>query len=581
MSTGGTLYTDADDGGTCSNAHQQQQEATPKQLCYAVVDSLLDKFGHAEADVAKVMQQRVPAFVEKAMRIMEERDVHRMQVENCIGRIFAENQSRFMHNEQLNAFYRVDDDGSSIRMVPSDTILLELARLIPASMYEHRAVIKRGLKALIRKQCIFQCVPHEALQARVQSTLCRLFGGSQPRARAFMYVLGAIMLKNDAAFDRKVHLWYGPCAYPALESFQSMISQITQSYSPLWNRIRSRMHHSYFPLTSVSLLHFDLPRGPHTWDAFHKTMHGMRESIVVACCQAHREIDAAEQVAGMLFDHPYTDVDSVWEAYQATATGFKTGYVHMDEIIADFRYFCSEGGLPDNLLTPTELKRFADSQFVNTRHRMNAQILYKAALSTPTFYDLFDQFCTEILVEPPCEESDVEGISSGRLYNTFEAWSQYLEQPGGAGAQQAAAGGGAGAAPVTTPAQQKYPYNMFDAFLHQRFMSSSSGKWRVFAHASADMVRYYMACFQQARKAHLQKGHGGTGGLPKSDSATSLGSLSGDQSDTACPASPVAADFPNFKDWCIAKYGAFTLHPATDTDVACEINNELVGQVTS
>ena len=32
-----------------------------------------------------------------------------------------------MHNEQLNAFYRVDDDGSSIRMVPSDTILLELA----------------------------------------------------------------------------------------------------------------------------------------------------------------------------------------------------------------------------------------------------------------------------------------------------------------------------------------------------------------------------------------------------------------------------------------------------------------------
>jgi hypothetical protein len=550
---------------------------SPQQLCYSSMDGLLSKFSHAQDDVAKIVQQRVPAFVERAIRVMEERDELRLQIENCIGRIFAENQNKYMFNEHINGFYRVDDDDGSIRLVPSDTILMEMMRFVPAEHHEQRMVILRGVKGLIRKQSIFSWVPGALLITKVQGTLAKLFGGSTAKARGFMYVLGAIILKDDAVFDRKVHLWYGQCAFSALETFQSIISHITQSYSPLWNRIRSRMHHSYFPLESVSLMHFDLPRGIHSWDSFHKTIHGIRESIIVSCChvfrEANREKNGCESAIHSLFDHSYTDVDSVWDAYHGTNGtngtngGCKVGYVHMDEIIADFRLFCGEKGLPDNLLTPTELKRFADSEFVNVRHKMNAQTLYKAALSTPTFYELFDQFCAEVLSEPPCEQADVEGISSGRLYNTFEAWSQYLDQ-----ADREADTAESAHSP---PAQQKYPYNMFDAFLHQRFVSCSNTKWRVIAHANADMVRYYMASYQQARKAHLE-----TQTLPKSDSASSLSSL-GDATGAAaeCPTPMASADFPCFKSWCIAKYGALSLHPLMEKDVACEINNELMDQV--
>ena len=60
-----------------------------QQLCYSTMDDLLSKFSHLQGDVAKIVQQRVPAFVERAIRVMEERDELRLQIENCIGRIFA------------------------------------------------------------------------------------------------------------------------------------------------------------------------------------------------------------------------------------------------------------------------------------------------------------------------------------------------------------------------------------------------------------------------------------------------------------------------------------------------------------
>jgi hypothetical protein len=533
--------------------------ATAQQTCYAVVDDLLCKFGHIENDVAKVMEQRVPAFVERTLRAMEERDVHRMAVENCVGRIYATNQSKYMHNAHNNGYYRVDDDEQIIRLVPSDAILLELAECIPAELLEHRTSIMRSLKALVRKQCIFQWEPASCLVDNVRERLALLFGGSRKRANAFMYVLGAILLKDEAAFDQKVHLWHGPCAAAAVEAFQCMISQITQSYSPLWNRLKSRMHHSYFPLAAVSMLYFDVPREAGGWDTFYKTLHGMRESIVVACCQLHRDAaHGASHRTPELFHHPYTDAESVWLAYCGAASK-KLVFVHMDEILKDFRFFCGAKCLPANLLTPTEIRRFADNLFVSVRHRMNAPTLYHAALTIPTFYEHFDLFCSEILVVPAASANDVEGISSGRLYNTFDAWTLQLEPPTDAHIVGANDDDDGDATPAAhshsgaSPAQQKYPYNMFDAFLHQRFMSTSDGKWRVCAYANADMLRYYKTGHQQALKAHLQK---------------TVESLLDDGSDgaaTAAATTPTtavtAAEFQPFELWCLAKYGAFSLHP--------------------
>jgi hypothetical protein len=209
-----------------------------------------------------------------------------------------------------------------------------------------------------------------------------------------------------------------------------MISQITQSYSPLWNRIKSRMHHSYFPLSAVSMLYFDVPREVGSWDTFHKTLHGMRESVVVACCQFHRDADSGalhKQPPPVLYHHAYTDVESVWQAYCTHAAGVKKlAFVHMDEIIEDFRFFCGVKCLPANLLTPTDIKRFADHLFVSVRHRMNAPTLYHAALTIPTFYELFDQFCTEILVVPAASAVDARargrsgGAAPRRQYSNTE-----------------------------------------------------------------------------------------------------------------------------------------------------------------
>ena len=62
----------------------------------------------------------------------------------------------------------------------------------------------------------------------------------------------------------------GDCDTPSLPRDQQNISS-----QKMLTPNEQRMHHSYFPLSSVSMLHFDVARDTGGWDTFQKMLRGM------------------------------------------------------------------------------------------------------------------------------------------------------------------------------------------------------------------------------------------------------------------------------------------------------------------
>ena len=135
-------------------------------------------------------------------------------------------------------------------------------------------------------------------------------------------------------------------------------------------------------------------------------------------------------------------------------------------------------------------------------------------------------FCKNLLtpnITYDLSSSDTVPISTGRLYDTFEAWVSVYKND------------------FSISAQSLCPYNMFDAFLHQTYKPTSDGKWNLVVYTNLNLIKYYIYIYDQTFET------------PKSNNR----------------------DFQSFKKWCIRKYGSLNMNN-NNNEIETEINSELI-----
>jgi hypothetical protein len=490
----------------------------------SIMDDILKTHIQKEDDVLHIFQTKVPSFIDKTLRQIELRDEQRVHIDTCINQLFKTYESVMMYNGAINGYYKYDEDTLTIKMITSDYIWIQLRPCVPFELHAYRESILKSVIGLIRKTLLFEWTPPPRLRDTVVQMVSLIFNGCLKRTYSFMYIIGAIILKDVAILSDIVHVWYGEYTSRVLEIVQYIVSQVTQSYSPSWNRLRSRYHHSY-QLDDVSFLHFNMPSKE--WQNWLASLTASKEAFVVSCCHIFRE--RKYTVLTFPRHHAFTDVEKVWQHYRKQLPiphASASCYVTLEEITLDLHTFLKASYLQKNLLSSTDVKRFADGHFTNRKHRSNVSTLYAVELNNTTYHDTFRVFCSEIL------SSSEDTISTGRLYNTFEIWIKCIPYNQN----------------NTQDAQQMCPYNIFDAFLHEKYMPTEDGVWKVRVDISCNMARHYIQAYIDSM--HL---------------STKMLSIS-----------TKTHDFMTFKKWCIRKYGAFNLQSDNPDTLETEIRQELI-----
>jgi len=497
-----------------------EEEIVDQEEILLVINKILATRSDKKKEISNFVKHKLPLIIDKELKAIELKDELRAQIDTCITRIFTQHRGFFMFNSALNSYYMVSDNenNTTLQLVSSDQIALKLSKYIPTTLQYYKLTILKSIVNNFKKESIFQWTPPYTILNTIEQHISILFNNCNKQASNFMYVVGAIILKNDSIFSNIIHIWYGEYAAKVIEIIQLIVSQITQSYAPLWSRIRSKMHYSY-PINTVSLLYFD---SNYDWSKWIEKLNNIKEDFIVSCCHIFK----TKKYTDLTFprNHSFINTDCIWKEYrQQLLTETDTeyhNYVNIEEIIQDFNVFLKNTHLPKNSLTTTDIKRYSDLNFYYTKHRINAQTIYSIKLNTPTCHDLFVTFCKTILRH----DSENDTISTGRLYDTFEAWISISYKND-----------------FSISAQSICPYNMFDAFLHQTYKPTSDGKWNLIVYTNVNMIKYYIYMYDQALKLSTNKSN---------------------------------RDFHSFKKWCIRKYGSLNMD--IKNDIETEINDELI-----
>lgn len=424
--------------------------------------------------INQVFTDRVPAFVERTLRERETRRQNRIQTDTAIqatvDRLMQQHRHRFVYNPNICTYYEVGKQHMQLRVRTIDNILQELLPVIPAEMRPHRRYILRAVRGRLMQQHVFDWTPSKRCVERMTQEVKRNFG-SYAEAQYLMTIVGAIVLRREEVLFGKydvssgdssadatdaadpataaVHLWHGPRVEEVVECLQRILHNHTCTFSPFWNQVKRRMHHSY-QLSEVWSLYF--PERPPQEEMF-GVLKQSSVLFLAACCKQFREhppLSAWMAHPTIRYNHALKDADALFVRYLAehvvhrttsiSATGSATStttssptlgpattsttstpaitppalptppvpshttYLLFRELQHDFSDFLHTHSLPPDILPKQDLLRLTNQHFGHVLYgTRSTKRLYKGTLTVSvrdTVHDMFMRFVQDMLVVP-------------------------------------------------------------------------------------------------------------------------------------------------------------------------------------
>ena len=247
---------------------------------------------HNDPAVHKILTERVPVFVERALRVLETKRDNATHIQQTVDQLFCEHcAGNYVYNAANNGFYEVNKYGMQLRMRTSDSILMSILPHVPAELHVHRRQVLRGVRSKMCAQSVLDWTPSKRCIERMTTEVRRNFT-TYEEARYFMTLLGAIalrredvLLRSTDSYDVPIHLWHGARVEEVVTCVQRILHDTTRSFSPFWSKVKRRMHRSY-PLARLWLLHF--PRLADKRSPF-RALERAPLAFVASCCHHFRQ----------------------------------------------------------------------------------------------------------------------------------------------------------------------------------------------------------------------------------------------------------------------------------------------------
>ena len=129
-----------------------------------IIEKLLNEHDHD--DLLKVFKERVPNFVDRSIKQMQERSLNREQIDDTVNTIYKKYCiHKYVYHPNINGFYEIID--FQLKMLSSDRILLNLRPYIPDNLLKYRSQIMRSLKTNICKNTLVEWNPPKKCITRI------------------------------------------------------------------------------------------------------------------------------------------------------------------------------------------------------------------------------------------------------------------------------------------------------------------------------------------------------------------------------------------------------------------------------
>ena len=491
---------------------ENKPEDVPK-IIKDVIDNLLKE--HDKDDLLKVFKEKVPNFIERAIKKMQERSLNREQIDDTINNIYKKYCiNRYLYHPNINGFYEIVD--FQLKKLSSDRILLNLRHYIPESLIQYRTQIMRSLKANICKNVLVEWNPPKKCITRITNFIKQLFN-SEDETIYFMTIIGGIVNnREDIIIDKDIiHMWYGPRLTSTLDMIQQLIYNSMCSYSSFWNRVKKRMHK--YPLQQIWYLHF--PK--RNTERVTKVLKSSPELFICVCSYYFRTNTLSRWEKNPTICRTLSMLcnEDIFTKYLSTNLISKTrGYLQLSEIEEDFKEYLNDNKLPPNMLTVRELREYIEKQFKKVQNKKGW--LYCGSLHVDSDYDIFERFTIEMLesvkldeeiinkieYEDDEEDDDLNNsditendehyenefikkshlITTQQLYMNYKMWHRNTIK-------------------LLNPNNEMCSINLFDTFLKLTYQSHEN-KWSIHLKSIQNYLKHYLSYYISGDKNNSTSG---------------------------------------------------------------------------
>lgn len=510
---------------------------------------------HHDTAVHKILTERVPVFVERALRTLETKRDNASHIEQTVTALFRDHcAGKYVYNAANNGFYEVNKYGMQLRMRTSDSILMSVLPHVPADLHVHRRQILRAVRAQMCAQSVLDWTPSKRCVERMTTEVRRNFT-TLDEARYFMTVVGAIALRREdtllhanATYDAPIHLWHGARVDEVITCVQRLLHDTTRTFSPFWSKIKRRMHRSY-PLGRLWVLHF--PRLANKRTPFHALQRAPL-AFVASCCHHFRQsgLNGWLDHRTIRYTRGLPTTRALFERYvhervvqeddtEGTTTAtpptlVARRYLLLRELHADLCEYLATHQLPTDLLTKHDLHTHTNALL---RHepfgtRGNKRVYHGTfhdSAVNDTVHELFLHFVSTMLVELPPDAPSTPTtavlhatapcapVTTTQLHNNYKMWCRHYaseQQPDSADSNVSSsdAGGVTGdtqsastddVAAADHHTQHWYcSYTLFAFFLRQKLRPTAAPSqvrkaWRVRVVPHRDTWKHYLAQYER------------------------------------------------------------------------------------
>ena len=451
----------------------------------------------------KFLKEKVPNFIERAIKKMQERSLHKEQIDDTINTIYKKHcVNRYLYHPNINGFYEIVD--FQLKKLSSDRILLNLRHFIPETLIQYRTQIMRSLKANICKNVLIEWTPPKKCINRITNFIKQLFN-SEDETIFFMTIIGAIVNnREDIIIDKDIiHMWYGPRLTSTLDLIQQLIYNSMCSYSSFWNRVKKRMHK--YPLQQIWYLHF--PK--RNTERLTKVLKSSPELFICVCSYYFRNNSLSKWEKNPLICRTLTMMsnEDIFTKYLSSNLISNTrGYLQLSEIEEDFKEYLNDNKLPPNMLTVRELREYIEKKFKKVQNKKGW--LYCGSLHVDSDYDIFERFTIEMLepvkleedevIQDDFEDEDDELNNSDITENDDVSDNESLKKKSFINTQQIFMNykmWHRNTIKTLHPNNETCSLNLFDAFLKLTYQSYEN-KWRVQLKSIQKYLKHYLSYYK-------------------------------------------------------------------------------------
>lgn len=437
--------------GNHAHISQDEHPSPSLQIMLDTVHALHTKHkgSDQEADLLALFSEKVPVFVERALRDIEAKRNNKSQIEDCVHDLYQASRTKYVYNASQNAFYEVCESPVNLKLISSDQILMVMRDNVDTKLAPHRMHILRAVRVKLQSHNVFDWQPPQLVLQRMIKEILRSFS-TKENALYFMHIVGTIVNhKEDALLvdsnNKKpiVHLWYGQCMENVVECMQRILFNTIKSFSPFWNKIKRRMHHSY-PFSQIRYLHF--PPTTHN-TPFRIIKHS--PLMFLACCsyvykqnplfmQNTASVHKTAHIASAqeLFSHYIHE--NVILTNKSNHNPHKQQFLLLREIVDDFNEFLIQQDLPPDVVTKQDVLQSIQMMIQHESYgtRGIKRLYYSTfKISTgETLHELFLRFCGDVLHQVSDDDAETTSheisstntrVSSLQLHNNYRMWCKY------------------------------------------------------------------------------------------------------------------------------------------------------------